>query len=76
MRIVFAGLLTLCCFKATAGNFTKDTLPDKKAETYLSFNPLALAEPQMATGVGFGYRLTRRSEWFTELSVLMDNPFY
>jgi len=47
-----------------------------KSEKYFSFNPLGLAEPQMAIGAGFGCRFSGRSEYFTELSYLLKTPFY
>lgn len=43
---------------------------------YYSFSPLALAEPYMAIGLGFGNRFTERSEYFTELAYLNKSPFY
>jgi hypothetical protein len=46
------------------------------SESFLSFNPLAVAEPNLAVGAGFGKRLTKRSSYFTELSYLFANPFY
>lgn len=55
--------------KTAAQGFTK-------SEKYFSFNPLGLAEPQMAIGAGFGYRFSERSEYFTELSYLLKTPFY
>jgi hypothetical protein len=48
----------------------------KAIEQYFSFNPFALAEPQLAVGIGFGNRFTERSEYFTELSYVGKQPFY
>jgi hypothetical protein len=45
-------------------------------EKYFSFNPFALAEPQIAIGAGFGNRFSERSEYFTELSYIAKHPFY
>jgi hypothetical protein len=45
-------------------------------ESFFSFNPLAVAEPNMAVGAGFGKRFTKRSSYFGELSYLFTNPFY
>ena len=47
-----------------------------ESEKYFSFNPLALAEPQIAIGGGFGNRFSERSEYFTELSYVAKHPFY
>lgn len=76
MRIMLAGLLSLWCLCASAERYHHDSLPNYQTEKYFSFNPLALAEPQMAVGAGYGFRWTKRSELFTELSLLSDNPFY
>lgn len=76
MRMMFTGWLFLLCMHAAAGFYKTDSLPYKQTNKYLSFNPLALAEPQMAIGVGYGFRWTNRSELFTELSLLTDNLFY
>lgn len=45
-------------------------------ETYFSFNPLGLAELQIAVGLGFGNRFSLRSEYFVETSYLDKNPLY
>jgi hypothetical protein len=45
-------------------------------EKYFSFNPLALAELQIAISAGFGNRFTERSEYFTELSYIAKHPLY
>jgi hypothetical protein len=45
--------------------------PILQKELYLSFNPHALLEPhQGAAGLGMGYRLNKRIEFFTEISYL------
>jgi len=71
-------LFVLLCFKVNAqqikGISTKQRFTER--EKYFSFNPLALAEPQMAIGAGFGNRFSERSEYFTELSYLFKTPFY
>lgn len=55
--------------KKSANSFTE-------SQKYITFNPLALIEPQMAIGAGFGNRFTERSEYFIELSYILKQPFY
>jgi hypothetical protein len=43
---------------------------------HFSFNPLGLAEPQIALGMGFGNHFSERSEYFAELSYIAKNPLY
>jgi hypothetical protein len=45
-------------------------------ESYFSFNPFGLIEPQVAIGAGYGNRFTERSEYFTELSYVGNNYIY
>jgi len=47
-----------------------------KQQKAFTFNPLALAEPQAAAGLGFSSTLTARSGYFTELSYIFKAPFY
>jgi hypothetical protein len=58
---------------------TAQSSAEKRAlqkQTALSFNPLALIEPQAAAGIGFSKSLTARSGYFTELSYIFKAPFY
>lgn len=48
-------------------------IPPKR---WLSINPLGFAEPQAAVGIGFSNRLSARSAYFTELSYIINSPFY
>ena len=64
------------CLKLSA-QLEKNSAGDRfQKETYLSFNPFGLIEPQMAAGLGFGSRFSLRSEYFGELSYLSKNPIY
>ena len=79
MKTVFlTGLLftiQLCAFaQLKSGKYRHK--PGSETEKYFSFNPFGLAEPQIATGFGFGNRFTERSEYFTELSYITKSPFY
>jgi hypothetical protein len=47
-----------------------------KQQKALTFNALALAEPQAAAGLGFSNNVTARSGYFTELSYIFKAPFY
>jgi hypothetical protein len=47
-----------------------------KTGKYLSFNPLGLLEPQIAIGFGAGTRISKRSEFFSEIAYLGRNPIY
>lgn len=61
----------------------ESTAQSKKGKNYFykkhkafTFNPLALAEPQAAAGLGFCNTVTARSGYFTELSYIFKAPFY
>ena len=79
MKNVF---ITMLMFTFQLYGFTQVTAlkgrhkPGSETEKYFSFNPFGLAEPQIATGFGFGNRFTERSEYFTELSYITKTPFY
>jgi len=68
----------LLFFRANAQQvrFKMDEDRFTETEKYFSFNPLALAEPQIAIGAGFGNRFSKRSEYFAELSYVAKQPFY
>lgn len=57
---------------------SKETLTKKSftPTQYISFNPLGLAEPQMALGIGYGTWFSRKSEIFTEASYILNQWFY
>ena len=78
MKKFIAGLLLLVCSRSGAQQMQvileQDQFTEK--EKYFSFNPLALAEPHLAMGGGFGNRFSKRSEYFTELSYVAKQPFY
>lgn len=71
-------LLVLCVFIAEAQRITdwQTKQAFTTSEKYFTFSPLALAEPQIAIGAGFGNRFSERSEYFTELSYIAKHPFY
>jgi hypothetical protein len=71
-------LLASFCFKVNAQQIKAKSNKHRFTETekYFSFNPFALAEPQIAIGAGFGNRFSERSEYFTELSYIAKTPFY
>ena len=71
-------LLVLFFFKANAQQTKRKSTRQHftATEKYFSFNPLALAEPKIAIGAGFGNRFSERSEYFTELSYIAKHPFY
>jgi hypothetical protein len=47
-----------------------------KRQKTITFNPLSIAEPQAAAGLGFTNSITARSGYFTELSYIFKAPFY
>jgi hypothetical protein len=71
-------LLAFFCFKINAQQIKSKSSNRRftATERYFTFNPLALAEPQIAIGAGFGNRFSERSEYFTELSYIAKTPFY
>ena len=71
-------LLVLYFFKLNAQQIKGKSTQQRftATEKYFSFNPLALAELQVAIGAGFGNRFSERSEYFTELSYIAKHPFY
>jgi hypothetical protein len=71
-------LLAFFCFKINAQQIKSKSSNRRftAKERYFTFNPLALAEPQIAIGAGFGNRFSERSEYFTELSYIAKHPFY
>ncbi|MEO6405512.1 MAG: hypothetical protein ABIY51_13225 [Ferruginibacter sp.] len=51
----------------------------KNSERYnrsMMFNPLSLAEPQAALGIGYHQQFTARSGYFIEVSAVFKSPFY
>ena len=79
MKLLFTACLFFilqitCC--AQKNLFKGNGKVGSETEKYFSFNPFGLAEPQMATGLGFGNHFTERSEYFTELSYISKTPFY
>ncbi len=79
MRII--AILIFCFTNFTIANAQlkngkKAGSQNVEREKYFTFNPLALAEPQIAIGAGFGSRFTDRSEFFAEISYLLKQPFY
>ena len=76
MKIVLVFVVCLLCLNLNAQLQTRQTKLRHQNETYFSFNPFGLLEPQIAVGFGFGKRFSLRSEYFTELSYLNKNPLY
>lgn len=77
MKYQFCFLLLFSCMQMSAQSEQQVPLAFKKGnENYFSFNPFALAEPQIAIGIGFGNRFSQRSEYFFEISYLGKNPLY
>ncbi|WP_462219500.1 hypothetical protein [Ferruginibacter sp.] len=78
MKKYFLLLLVLSFFKLNAQQIKGKSTQQRftATEKYFSFNPLALAELQVAIGAGFGNRFSERSEYFTELSYIAKHPFY
>ncbi len=79
MRII--AILIFCFTNFTIANAQLNNSKKAKnsyaeSEKYITFNPLALAEPHMAIGAGFGNRFTERSEYFAEFSYVMKPIFY
>ena len=60
MKKVLAFILIFCNYNSYAQSATHKSTINQfiKSEKYVTFNPLAVAEPQMAVGVGFGKKFT------------------
>jgi hypothetical protein len=71
----FASLILVITIESLAQKNVKNNKLFKPQKN-LSFNPLALAEPQAAASLGFSYRIKTRSGYFTELSYIFKAPFY
>jgi hypothetical protein len=69
-------ILIVFCSPVRAQSFDKNSFTGFHPEKYFSFNPLALAEPQMTIGLGAGNRFSARSEYFAELSYLFQSPIF
>jgi hypothetical protein len=78
MRYPVCFLLFLACLQSTAQSTgkTSTAFSHTGSEKYFSFNPFGLLEGEMAIGAGFGNRFSERSEYFSELSYLGQNPLY
>ncbi len=79
MRKLFMVAICFLCLKTVHSQIKKRASLQStftNSQKYISFNPLALAEPQMVVGAGFGNRFTERSEYFAELSYVLKQPFY
>ena len=69
MRICFTLIIIISNLAANAQLMSFDER-HKENQKYYTFNPISLAEPHMAIGIGFGNRFSERSEYFAELSYL------
>jgi hypothetical protein len=78
LKKLFLFVFIICQFISNGQTSTNKMLHTlfAKPVKYVSFNPLALTEPQMAIGIGFGNRFTERSEYFAELSYVTKTIFY
>jgi Protein of unknown function (DUF3575) len=78
MKKILAFMFIFCNYLSYAQRAIHKSASNQfiKSEKYLTFNPLAIAEPQMAIGVGFGNRFTVRSAYFAELSYITKSIFY
>lgn len=76
MKLIIVFVACFGCLKLSAQLQQNMRLHTFQKETYFSFNPLGLIEPQIAVGLGFGSRFSSRSEYIGELSYLNKNPLY